>query len=117
MKAKQEPDFTQFARHAKLTREQSRAFEDSLSPAFALTIAGPVDGSVGAAHSGGEPDLPPGTPWPMHHADPGIPLHFLFQLDLAALPDSPARADLPPRGVLSFFLDRASLDLGGFRAP
>ncbi len=74
--------------------------------------------AVEKAHSksrkGGLPSLPEGVDWPVH-PDTRRPLHFLAQVDLAALPDTPLPgcpfgAALPRRGMLFFFSFAESLD-------
>lgn len=56
----------------------------------------------GASRMGGQPDLPPGTPWP---AWKGAPMAFVLQVRLEdARPFDPTGL-LPPAGLLSFFYD------------
>lgn len=55
---------------------------------------------VGGTRFGGDPDLPPGLPWP---AVEGEPMVFVAQLDLAELSAFEAAAELPREGLLSFF--------------
>jgi uncharacterized protein YwqG len=59
-------------------------------------------GRVGATRLGGEPDLPPGEPWPEWQ---GKPMSFLVQIDLATVAGLPGADVLPPDGLLSFFCD------------
>ena len=68
-----------------------------LSPKPAKGKALPVGGS----RFGGLPDLPQGVAWPAW--DKG-PLGFLAQINLADLHGTLAGRDLPPRGLLSFFV-------------
>lgn len=58
---------------------------------------------TGTSKFGGEPDLPEGVAWPEFE---GRPLHFIAQLNLADLPPRwiPS-ADLPRKGLLSFWFD------------
>ncbi len=56
---------------------------------------------VGASKFGGRPDLPPGAEWPTRN---GAPLGFVAQFNLADLAGTIAGRDLPPAGVLSFFV-------------
>jgi hypothetical protein len=71
--------------------------------------------TVEKAHSksrlGGLPSLPDSVDWPVH-PDTGTPLHFLAQIDLAALPETPLPgcplgAAPPRRGMLYFFFNFA----------
>ena len=71
--------------------------------------------TVEKAHSksrlGGLPSLPAGVDWPVH-PDTRVPLHFLAQVDLSALPETPLPgcpfgAALPRRGMLYFFFNFA----------
>lgn len=58
---------------------------------------------TGTSKFGGEPDLPEDAQWPTFG---GRPLHFLAQLNLADLPPHHiATADLPRKGLLSFWYD------------
>jgi uncharacterized protein YwqG len=59
-------------------------------------------GRVGASRLGGEPDLPPGEPWPEWQ---GTPMSFLVQIDLATVAGLPGADVLPSAGLLSFFCD------------
>ena len=56
-------------------------------------------GAAGRSWLGGRPYLPAGTDWPRSPAT-GLPLHFLAQIDCAALPGP---SPLPPDGLLLFF--------------
>lgn len=99
-----------------------------LQPALRLTTVPSRDADlpVGASKMGGEPDLPPFTPWPHWkgangHLDTPRPLHFLAQINFADahayLPGNP----LPTSGLLSVFYDADEQpwgmpgDEGGFR--
>jgi hypothetical protein len=53
---------------------------------------------------GGVPQVPGPFAWP-HDPESGKSLHFILQLDLAAVPDSARLGLLPPSGALLFFLD------------
>jgi uncharacterized protein YwqG len=59
-------------------------------------------GRVGTTRLGGEPDLPPGEPWPEWQ---GKPMSFLVQIDLATVTGLPGADVLPADGLLSFFCD------------
>ncbi|HYR09050.1 MAG TPA: YwqG family protein [Longimicrobium sp.] len=61
-------------------------------------------GRVGATRLGGEPDLPPGEPWPEWQ---GTPMSFLVQIDLATVAGLPGADVLPSDGLLSFFCEGA----------
>lgn len=63
----------------------------------------PSDASPVGAY-GGLPVLPPGVDWPISPLS-NEPVHFLFQIECAALPDCrhPHRPLLPDRGVLMVF--------------
>jgi hypothetical protein len=61
-------------------------------------------GRVGASRLGGEPDLPPGEPWPEFQ---GTPMSFLVQIDLATVAGLPGADVLPSDGLLSFFCEGA----------
>ncbi len=65
--------------------------------------------ALGTTRLGGDPDLPPEVPWP-HLGD--RPLSFIAQINLAALPRTPASADLPDRGLLSFYYDAVRMPWG-----
>jgi uncharacterized protein YwqG len=73
----------------------------------------------GNSKLGGQPDLPPETPWP---AWQGAAMSFVAQVRLADLASYPAAASLPPTGWLSFFYDARQetfgadpADRGGWR--
>ncbi len=77
--------------------------------ALLLRRVWPIDGQADARASGqswlgGTPALPPTQPWPRHPTT-GRPLHFLAQIDCAALPYLETDKPLPPDGVLFFFGD------------
>jgi uncharacterized protein YwqG len=57
---------------------------------------------IGTSKAGGNPDLPPGTPWPKWEERP---MCFLAQINLAELAQFEASELLPSSGVLSFFYD------------
>jgi uncharacterized protein (TIGR02996 family) len=68
---------------------------------------------LGASRFGGCPDLPRGSEWPTalpHATPPGwdasrcLPLRLLAQFNLADLAQTQAGRDLPPHGLLSFFV-------------
>lgn len=80
------------------------------TPAWALLLRSPYVSWQGATSwLGGVPCAPQGFAWP-RGAD-GLPLHFLAQIDLAALrpnPDTGARAPgLPATGALLVFVNHA----------
>ncbi|HXC53090.1 MAG TPA: DUF1963 domain-containing protein [Candidatus Limnocylindrales bacterium] len=56
---------------------------------------------------GGAPFAPRGFAWPRSHnpKSQGQPLHFVLQVDCAAVPEAARLDALPSRGVLYFFLD------------
>jgi hypothetical protein len=59
---------------------------------------------------GGRPTLPPGIEWPISVFEnspdlPDLPMHFLAQIDLAALADRQGLPTRPLSGTLFFFLD------------
>ena len=57
------------------------------------------------SHLGGDPMLPSAGDWPRCvFQGEDQPMHFLAQIDCAALPDFEGRALLPKTGLLSFFL-------------
>lgn len=58
----------------------------------------------GRSWLGGTPVLPGAAEWPVNSAT-GKPLHFLFQLDLAEVPDEAGLGLLPTEGALALFLD------------
>ena len=63
--------------------------------------------ATGKSWLGGLPTLPPGVTWP-RHGKSKAPLHFLAQVDLAALPPTPLKPGgpiLPRDGLLLFFAD------------
>lgn len=69
------------------------------------TVADPVSRS----RWGGLPSLPAGIDWPVQ-GETAQPLHFIAQIDLAALPATPLKgckfkAALPGEGMLFFFFD------------
>ncbi len=95
-----------------------------LQPALRLTTVPTSDAAlpVGASKMGGEPDLPPSTPWPHWNGVNGAsrtprPLHFLAQINFSdtaiLMPDSL----LPSSGLLSVFYDAEEQpwDEDGFR--
>lgn len=57
---------------------------------------------LGCSKMGGQPDLAPGTVWPVWN---GAPLAFLAQLDLAEVARYDNEHALPPSGMLSFFYE------------
>lgn len=58
---------------------------------------------VGTSRFGGEPDLPADADWPVFN---DRPLHFIAQLNLADMPPRHIpKADLPRKGLLSFWYD------------
>ena len=73
------------------------ALEPQVHPAIRLTATPSGAQRAGESRIGGRPDLPSDVSWPTY-AD--LPLGFLAQVDLAALP---AGTPLPPDGYLWFF--------------
>jgi hypothetical protein len=71
-----------------------------------------VEQAYSKSRLGGLPSLPEGVGWPVH-PDTELPLHFLAQIDLGALPDTPLpdcrhNAALPREGMLYFFFNYAA---------
>ena len=66
--------------------------------------------AVGASELGGQPDLPPNTPWP---AKQGTPLSFVAQIRLEEVVPYDSAHVLPPKGLLSFFYDAQQETYGG----
>ncbi|MBU1244636.1 DUF1963 domain-containing protein [Myxococcota bacterium] len=64
---------------------------------------------LGDSRIGGRPDLPKGTPWPIHA---GRPLSFLAQFRLADVPRPGSLIDLPSDGHLYFFYDVEGMPWG-----
>jgi uncharacterized protein YwqG len=62
------------------------------------------DGSIeiGASKLGGLPDLPDASEWPSRD---GVPLSFIAQINVTALPKFGGLDELPPNTLLSFFYD------------
>jgi uncharacterized protein YwqG len=65
--------------------------------------------AVSRTHLGGLPSLPSNVAWPCE-AVTNVPLHFLGQIELASLPETPLPGDadgviLPREGMLFFFAD------------
>ena len=76
---------------------------------------GRVDTFRSASKLGGLPWLPKGVAWP-RQLKSKTPLHFLAQIDLAALPKSPlvpGGPKLPATGILDFFADMFETMLWG----
>ena len=69
-----------------------------LQPADDGTLA------IGTSKMGGMPDLPAGTPWPLH-AETGEPLSFLCQFRFADVKPFDGGNKLPTEGMLYFFYD------------
>lgn len=68
-----------------------------------------VEQSVSRSRRGGLPSLPDGVEWPVN-GETSVPLHFMAQIDLSALPstplqDCPFKTPLPREGMLFFFFD------------
>jgi len=57
--------------------------------------------AAGATRFGGQPDLLPGTAWPTYD---GVPMVFVLQLRLADVAPYDVAGELPPDGLLSFFV-------------
>ncbi|GHO90054.1 hypothetical protein KSF_001020 [Reticulibacter mediterranei] len=62
------------------------------------------DLAIGASKLGGLPDLPPEQAWPT--TDDGTPLSLAAQIRLSDVAPFDLQHELPPTGLLSFFLDR-----------
>lgn len=75
------------------------ALQPLVRPAIRLATTPSEHLQLGQSRIGGQPDLPSDLPWPTHQ---GVPLGFLAQIDLSALPAA-ARGPLPPDGHLWFF--------------
>lgn len=72
-------------------------------PVFHIVSEGPLaEAPVGATRLGGDPDLPATESWPRDEA--GLLGSFIGQIDLAALADDIGPTELPPSGLLSFFV-------------
>ena len=56
---------------------------------------------LGVSRFGGQPDLPPTTPWPIRA---GVPFNFVLQLDLAQLATWDLDGLLPREGLISVFV-------------
>ena len=68
------------------------------------------------SYFGGLPTVPPGFIWPTWiHEGRTEPLHFVMQIDCAAVPASARHEAFPTHGVLYFFLDLRRLDQDGCR--
>jgi uncharacterized protein YwqG len=68
------------------------------------------------SYFGGLPTAPKSFLWPSWtHEGVTEPLHFVMQLDCAAVPSSARHEAFPPRGVLYFFLDLRWGHSNGFR--
>ncbi|MFW2590233.1 DUF1963 domain-containing protein [Sagittula sp. SSi028] len=70
----------------------------------------PLDTDEGApgCYLGGLPTLPDTYEWPIHTIDDGavsVPMHFLGQINLAALPQANFLPEMPRSGTLFFFFD------------
>lgn len=74
----------------------------------------PPQGSAPAACFGGAPRLDPARDWP---SQAGVPLHFLAQLDLTALPEAEGTDLLPRQGTLLFFAAAGPNEQGGETWP
>jgi uncharacterized protein YwqG len=57
---------------------------------------------VGTSRLGGQPDLPPNTPWPTWK---GVPMAFVGQIRLEEVAALDTDHCLPPKGLLAFFYD------------
>lgn len=80
-------------------------------PAIRLGIqaATTADVALGTSRIGGQPDLPPGTPWP---EKAGVPMSFTCQIRLEEAHAYDVANLLPPIGLLSFFYDAAQETYG-----
>src|SRR5262249_29064737 len=99
------PDYTSALLDSALPHKEALA--GLVRPAL-LALAPDAEGcdTLGVSYLGGTPDAPPEFTWPTHQ---GSPLAFIAQIDLAELPDFPARARLPAGGRLWFFYEAWSL--------
>lgn len=95
-------DFLQRLCHDFGVPELAEQAITSLVPCISVRPEQSADHSVGAHRIGGEPDLPEGFEWPTWN---GVPQSFLAQFNLADLIGHACSADLPERGLLSFFYD------------
>lgn len=100
-------------RVAGLTARRSEYHAAAL-PMVALSVTRCDEGDIppGGTKFGGRPHLPAGAEWP--RADDGSPLSFVAQFDLSEVAQTVAGRQLPPDGLLSFFLynDYANDELG-----
>ena len=87
----------------RLIRANSRS-------AIMLDVA---DTQTGKSKLGGLPDLAPGLEWPSWK---DLPLAFIAQIDLAALPRLPETDCFPAEGVLYFFFDQEQSTWGSNRS-
>ncbi len=77
----------------------------SSQPTIRLVAVGVEDEAMlplGASKFGGSPDVPLGFEWPLHD---GFPLTFIAQVNMADAAPYDSAQQLPPTGLLSFFLD------------
>ena len=83
-----------------------------VQPAIRLTTRAVAQDAiaVGASELGGQPDLPPNTPWPVKQ---GAPLSFAAQIRLEEVAPYDTAHTLPPKGLLSFFYDAQQETYGG----
>ncbi|HET6428967.1 MAG TPA: YwqG family protein [Phycisphaerae bacterium] len=90
------------ARH--FAPETAEAVSRTILPSIRILPAPPpYEGfPLGRSRIGGEPDMPPGHPWPRRQ---GRPLSFLAQINCAELPDPDGASPLPRDGLLLVFYD------------
>jgi hypothetical protein len=68
------------------------------------------------SYFGGLPSMPPSFTWPTWtHEGASEPLHFIMQIDCAAVPASARQEGFPAHGVLYFFLDLRWGHSNGYR--
>jgi uncharacterized protein YwqG len=82
----------------------ARAIAKEILPCVRLFAKRSRDASIemGATKLGGLPDLPEASEWPCRN---GVPLSFIAQINVAALPEFGGLNELPPNTLLSFFYD------------
>lgn len=59
---------------------------------------------------GGEPNLPTNIGWPTYYSkelDAEIPMHFILQMNLNAVPNIVGLPDMPRSGTIFVFIDQA----------
>jgi len=76
-------DVRRIAREEGLGRDTD-ALLDSVRPGWRLEVRRGVT-PLGGSRIGGDPDLAADEPWPLNHR--GVPMTFLAQIDVDALPE------------------------------